>query len=110
MKRIAWFVLLVALLGTVGYGMSGQSVVRGKVTGENGEPLVDCEVDRGLRLGVGFGGFDGPLYATDVSGQFALPVNRGINRLTFSCPGGREGTATTVVWRGREPQVAVVLD
>lgn len=110
MKRAAWFVLVLVLLGAVGYGMSGQSVVSGTVTGKNGEPLAGCGVDRGLRLGVGFGGFDGPAYATDASGQFALPVNRGLNRLTFSCLGGLDGTATTVVWRGREPRVAVVLD
>jgi hypothetical protein len=102
--------LVLALLGAVGYGTSGQGLVRGTVVDEGGQPLSDCQVDRSLRLGVGFGGFDGQGYATGLDGQFAIPVNRGFNRLTFTCPGGREGTASTVVLRGREARVTAVLD
>jgi hypothetical protein len=102
--------LLLLLLAALGYGTSGQDLVRGTVEDENGQPLSDCQIDRGLRLGVGFGGFDGQGYATGLDGQFAMPVNRGLNRLTFVCPGGRDGTASTVVLRGREARVSAVLD
>jgi hypothetical protein len=77
---------------------------------QSGQPLSDCQVDRGLRLGVGFGGFDGQGYATGLDGQFVMPVNRGFNRLTFMCSGGSDGTASTVVLRGREARVSAVLD
>jgi hypothetical protein len=107
---MAVLVVVLLLLGGVGYGTSGQGRVGGTVKDEEGQPLPDCKVTRGLRLGVGLGGFDGQAYVTGPMGQFALPVNRGLNRLTFACRGMRKGSATTLVWRGREPRITVVLD
>lgn len=108
MKR--WAVLLLAVLsaGTLGWAVSGQGRVAGTAADQDGRPLAGCSVERGLRLGVGSGGFDGEAYATGPRGRFALPVNRGVNRLTIRC-GARRGTVTTVVWRGREPMVTVTL-
>jgi hypothetical protein len=109
-KKAAVLLLVLVLLGAVGLGTSGQDLVRGTIEDEDGQPLSNCQVDRGLRLGVGFGGFDGPTFSSGSEGQFVLPVNRGFNRLTFMCPGGRDGTASTVVLRGREARVSAVLD
>lgn len=91
MKRVVLLGSVLVLLGGTAYGTSGQGRVDGTLLDGQGQPLSDCQVDRDLRLGVGFGGFDGLAYATGRGGVFALPVNRGFNRLTFACSGGTYG-------------------
>lgn len=103
-------VVALALTCAAGYGTSGQAFVGGTVVDGDGRPMRECMVDRGLRLGVGFGGFDSEGYNTGTDGQFDLPVNRGANRLTFTCPDGVAGAVTTLVIRGLDTRVAVVLD
>lgn len=102
--------MLALMVVGVGYATSGQGVVRGAVVDRQGKSLADCRVDRGLRVGLGLGGFDGVAHATGAAGQFAVPVNRGLNRLTFACPGGVNGSVTSFVLRGRHPEVAAVVD
>lgn len=110
MKRAVLLFSVLVVLGGIAYGTSGQGRVDGTLVDEQGSPLSDCQVDRDLRIGIGFGGFDSLAYATASGGAFSLPVNRGYNRLTFTCAGGPSGSASTIVWRGRDPEVTVVLD
>lgn len=110
MKKLAVLALVLLALGAAGYASSGQALLRGTVMGPDGQPLADCAIDRGLRVGLGFGGFDGVAYSTGADGRFALPVNRGVNRLTFECPGDRHGNVTAAVLRGFEPRADVALD
>jgi hypothetical protein len=88
------------VLGTVGYVTSGQGSVSGSLVDASGRPLAGCTVELGLRLGVGPGGFDSLAYATGPAGEFTIPVNAGVNRLHFTCPGLGTAAATSVVWRG----------
>lgn len=103
-------VLVVLAVGGAAYATSGQGSVAGSLTDANGRPLANCSVERGLRVGFGVGGFDDIAYATGRDGEFRLPVNRGFNRLEFTCPGMGQTTQTAVVWRGRDAAVTAELE
>lgn len=109
-RRAAVAASSLLVLGAVGHLTSGQGSISGSVVDASGRPVAGCDVARGLRLGVGFGGFDGLGYATDQDGGFTIPVNAGLNRLHFTCRGLGTAAATSVVWRGSRSATTAVLD
>lgn len=110
MKRHVLAAVVVVTVLLLGYETSGQGRVSGRLLATDGEGVSDCLVQDDMRLGFWFsGGFDSLGYMTGTDGRFSLPVGRGLNRLTFDCPGeGPAARTTVVVWRHYEPEVRVV--